>query len=385
LALAVLLAAAGPVLASGESSGDGGQDNEVCICHFPPGNPAAAHTICVGAPAVSTHLGHGDTLGPCEEVCGGPYGVPCEEGQYCMRPEGVCDEDAEGECVDSPDVCPSPFDPVCGCDERTYSNACFAAAAGVTVAAEGPCGEGIVCGGEAGDTCDDDEYCMRPVGECDEEAEGVCRRVPMSCTTQFEPVCGCDDMTYDNACVAASNGVSVAAEGECESAAQACGGDEGECDGEQVCIRPDGECEEDAVGECRDAPAFCPAIIEPVCGCDGKTYDNGCVANANGVTVDTHGECDVMGGKACGATAGDTCNEDQYCELPQGECGDDVEGVCKNKPDVCPTASMPVCGCDGKTYHNACWAAAAGTSVAATGECVGEAFRMPFQRRRWVR
>lgn len=37
----------------------------VTLCHYPPGNPAAAHTITVGAPAVWAHLGHGDTLGPC--------------------------------------------------------------------------------------------------------------------------------------------------------------------------------------------------------------------------------------------------------------------------------------------------------------------------------
>jgi len=36
------------------------------ICHSPPGNPANAHTLCVGNPAVPAHLrNHGDYLGPC--------------------------------------------------------------------------------------------------------------------------------------------------------------------------------------------------------------------------------------------------------------------------------------------------------------------------------
>jgi hypothetical protein len=40
-------------------------DSQVDICHVPPGNPAAAHSLVVGAPAVPAHLGHGDSLGAC--------------------------------------------------------------------------------------------------------------------------------------------------------------------------------------------------------------------------------------------------------------------------------------------------------------------------------
>jgi hypothetical protein len=36
------------------------------ICHIPPGNPANAHTLCIGNPAVAAHLrNHGDSLGAC--------------------------------------------------------------------------------------------------------------------------------------------------------------------------------------------------------------------------------------------------------------------------------------------------------------------------------
>ena len=39
------------------------------ICHIPPGNPANAHTLCIGNPAVPHHLAnHGDYLGPCKPV-----------------------------------------------------------------------------------------------------------------------------------------------------------------------------------------------------------------------------------------------------------------------------------------------------------------------------
>jgi hypothetical protein len=38
---------------------------KVVICHYPPGNPGNRNTIEVGQPAVSAHVAHGDTLGPC--------------------------------------------------------------------------------------------------------------------------------------------------------------------------------------------------------------------------------------------------------------------------------------------------------------------------------
>jgi hypothetical protein len=41
---------------------DGGK---VTICHIPPGNPANAKTLEVGASAVPAHVGHGDTMGAC--------------------------------------------------------------------------------------------------------------------------------------------------------------------------------------------------------------------------------------------------------------------------------------------------------------------------------
>ncbi|PIR22179.1 MAG: hypothetical protein COV44_09175 [Deltaproteobacteria bacterium CG11_big_fil_rev_8_21_14_0_20_45_16] len=46
---------------------DHGSSDNVRLCHVPPGNPAAAHTINVGASAVNTHLTQhaGDALGDC--------------------------------------------------------------------------------------------------------------------------------------------------------------------------------------------------------------------------------------------------------------------------------------------------------------------------------
>lgn len=77
------------------------------------------------------------------------------------------------------------------------------------------------------------------------------------------------------------------------------------------------------------------------------------------------------GGAACGALAGLPCAMDQWCDFPQeSRCGaNDRQGTCKPRPDMCAQIFKPVCGCDGKTYSNACMATHAGTDVARDGAC----------------
>ena len=48
-----------------EGQGQGAGKEKVTVCHVPPGNPSRAHTITIGAPALGSHLGHGDTEGAC--------------------------------------------------------------------------------------------------------------------------------------------------------------------------------------------------------------------------------------------------------------------------------------------------------------------------------
>ncbi len=66
-----------------------------------------------------------------------------------------------------------------------------------------------------------------------------------------------------------------------------------QCGADEFCSRLFGECGNP--GKCEARPTDClehgHPIVKPMCGCDGKTYDNVCLAALDGASIDHEGPC----------------------------------------------------------------------------------------------
>lgn len=292
--------------------------------------------------------------------------------------------------------------PLCGGRVCTDGNVCCPTCdgAGMCQTADLPCPD-VFCpeGCRENRDCGPGEWCARPTGRCD--ILGDCRPRPTTCPGDCPGVCGCDGMDYCNECAARSAGTNVASAGFC--GVMECGGRVCPpgvtccplCFGEVDCVgTPDGLCPDifcpaDCVvneecgpgeycafepgacgptrvpGQCAPRPEGCPEDCPGVCGCDGATYCNECIAAQAGVNFTF--DVDACGPRPCGR-GGEICEDGRYCDLGP-MCGAADGHRCRTRPASCPDGDAPVCGCDGRTYRTSCVARMAGATVAQRGAC----------------
>jgi len=263
----------------------------------------------------------------------------CKDASYycrkfdCYAKIGVCYTAAAIRCS-------SASSPVCGCDGNSYNNACLASVSKMNVDYETACRAQIKC--TSNTQCRTGQFCRRPKG-CAQA--GVCDQTPIACTTEYIPVCGCDQNSYNNKCAAAAQGVSVWQPGTCKGLPKppvpksACKNNT-DCSAGSLCLRPTGRC--NSAGRCFRPRKSCtnrsrppvplshneqrqPPADQSVCGCDGKTYANSCAARAALVNVKQNGRCDMRRSLAFHDDDDEVDDDDESDEFLEEEDADDQE------------------------------------------------------------
>jgi hypothetical protein len=312
--VAVLLASSGCVTRGAVLEGvDGGVD----------GGTVVAMDGGVDAPVDAA-----PTLGEAGEplaglvICGG---VVCADGQECCLLTGACVTIGDPSCAVPADT--------------TVPHAC---------ARNADCASNEIC--EAADwyvlptPAWRTGACTGVVGRC------FPRRTIDECGGVPAYVCGCDGRTYENVCEASAAGVRV---GEPNAA---CGVDiHGTTDDPQVACGVDAQCPSGQLccthsGYCYDAsrPEACgPAVF-------GTFFQCG-----------TDDDCRRITGAYWGLA-----DDSLFCDTdaPDPTCGT-PGGGCRRRESSCFDDLAEVCGCDGTTYRNDCYAWMAGVRRAHDGAC----------------
>jgi hypothetical protein len=264
--------------------------------------------------------------------------IGCVEPEEAERPErrgklGKADHVA-GTCNEA-GACGGKSSGTCWCDDlcSQYGDCCSDAAEVCLVdecEADGSgCHDGMVCNQSSPNNCVDD-----PCAPQDAAGQGSCEAFfgyawdGTGCVGISGCSCSgsdCGNLTFDQAaCEQAHNLCNDTVEPE------QCDGFAGlQCsDPDTYCFHADNCGQADMLGTCVFRPDACTQQYDPVCGCDGTTYGNSCMAAAAGINVLHDGACDVPQPEpdscedSCGGQAPAGCWCDSACSYYGDCCGD---------------------------------------------------------------